>query len=305
VQHPGFMELVSDVWTRPVNSTNAATILCRKFKMLRYKLKHWSKNISKLNTAIQNSTSTLADLDARENKRSLTIPESNFRKILKKHILLLLNYQKQYLKKRCTIRWVKFGDEDPKFLKALASERYRRNAITSLRLDNGTTVEDHAGKEALIYHAYKDRLGTSGNYQMKFDLPNIIKRREDLDQLTTPFSRQEIDDVIKETPADRVPGPDGFMGQFIKSCWHIIKEDFYRLCDQFHEGTLNLESINEGFITLIRKVSSPEIVNDFRPISLLNCYLKVITKLLANHLQKIILKIVHRNQYGFIKRRTI
>ncbi|XP_037418890.1 uncharacterized protein LOC119283440 [Triticum dicoccoides] len=140
---------------------------------------------------------------------------------------------------------------------------------------------------------------------MKFDLPNIIKRREDLDQLTAPFSRQEIDNAIKEMPADRAPGPDGFMGHFIKSCWHIIKEDFYRLCDQFHEGTLNLESINEGFITLIPKVYSPETVNDFRPITLLNCCLKVITKLLANRLQKIILKIVHHNQYGFIKRRTI
>ena len=64
VQHPGFMELVSEVWNRPVNSTNAATVLCRKFKMLRYELKHWSKRISKLSIAIENSNSTLADLDA-------------------------------------------------------------------------------------------------------------------------------------------------------------------------------------------------------------------------------------------------
>ena len=70
---------------------------------------------------------------------------------------------------------------------------------------------------------------------MKFDLPNIIKKREDLDQLTAPFSKQEIDDVIKEMPADRAPGPDGFTGLFIKTCWHIIKEDFYKLCDEFHE----------------------------------------------------------------------
>uniref|UniRef100_A0A8R7UGQ2 Reverse transcriptase domain-containing protein n=1 Tax=Triticum urartu TaxID=4572 RepID=A0A8R7UGQ2_TRIUA len=77
------------------------------------------------------------------------------------------------------------------------------------------------------------------------------------------------------------------------------------LCEQFHEGTINLESINEGFITLITKVPSPETLNDFRPITLLNCCLKIITKILANRLQKIILKLVHRNQYGFIKRRTI
>lgn len=64
-------------------------------------------------------------------------------------------------------------------------------------------------------------------------------------------------------------------------------------------------SINEGFITLIPKVPSPTTVNDFRPITLLNCCLKVITKLLANRLQKIILQLVNRNQYGFIKGRSI
>jgi hypothetical protein len=46
-------------------------------------------------------------------------------------------------------------------------------------------------------------------------------------------------------------------------------------------------------------------VNDYRPISLLNCVLKVLTKLLAERLQKWILKVVHRNQYGFIKGRNI
>ena len=38
---------------------------------------------------------------------------------------------------------------------------------------------------------------------------------------------------------------------------------------------------------------------------MLNCCLKVITKLLANRLQKVILKIIHRNQYGFLNGRSI
>jgi retron-type reverse transcriptase len=46
-------------------------------------------------------------------------------------------------------------------------------------------------------------------------------------------------------------------------------------------------------------------VNDFRPISLLNSSIKIISKLLANRLQSIALKVVHENQYGFIKGRTI
>ena len=45
--------------------------------------------------------------------------------------------------------------------------------------------------------------------------------------------------------------------------------------------------------------------NDFGPISLLNGGFKIITKLLANRLQKIILQLIHINQYGFLKNRLI
>jgi hypothetical protein len=140
---------------------------------------------------------------------------------------------------------------------------------------------------------------------MLFDLPSLIQPTEGLEELSAPFTKEEIDSVVRTLPIDKTPGPDGFNGQFLKSCWHIIKEDIYQLCFDFYEGNLNLESINMGHITLIPKVSSPENVNEYRPITLLNCVLKLITKLLANRLQKVVLKIVHQNQYGFLKGRTI
>jgi hypothetical protein len=60
-----------------------------------------------------------------------------------------------------------------------------------------------------------------------------------------------------------------------------------------------------GHITLIPKVASPENINEYRPITLLNYVLKLLTKFLANRLQKVVLKIVHKNQYGFLEGRTI
>lgn len=56
-----------------------------------------------------------------------------------------------------------------------------------------------------------------------------------------------------------------------------------------------------SFITLIPKKDSPVTVNDFRPISLLNCSLNLLTKILANRLQRVILRVFHVNQYGFLK----
>jgi hypothetical protein len=75
-------------------------------------------------------------------------------------------------------------------------------------------------------------------------------------------------------PPDKAPGLDGFNGIFLKKCWHIVKNNIYTLCDDFYNGTINLECINTSFITLVPKISNPEGVNDFRPISLLNGSLK-------------------------------
>jgi hypothetical protein len=73
----------------------------------------------------------------------------------------------------------------------------------------------------------------------------------------------------------------------------------------FFNGIVNLQAINTSFITLVPKISSPSTVNDFRPISLINCIVKVITKVLGDRLQSTIIPLVHKNQYGFIKSRTI
>ena len=79
----------------------------------------------------------------------------------------------------------------------------------------------------------------------------------------------------------------------------------YQLCNDFFTGRVSLQAINSSFITLVPKYSHPVTPSDFRPISLLNSTLKLITKLMADKLQDIIISLIHKNQYGFIKSRTI
>jgi hypothetical protein len=106
-------------------------------------------------------------------------------------------------------------------------------------------------------------------------------------------------------PIEKALGLDGFNALFLKKCWPIIKNDFYKLCNEFYEGQVSLQAINSSLITLIPKVNNPSSTSDFRPISLLNFGLKLITTILSKRLQTVILSLVHKNQYGFIKSRTI
>jgi hypothetical protein len=106
-------------------------------------------------------------------------------------------------------------------------------------------------------------------------------------------------------PPDKAPGPDGFNGLFLKKCWPVIEGDFYALCDEFYSSSVSLEGLNTSYITMIPKTNSPETVTDYRPISLMNTSPKIFSKILVERLQKKIISLVHRNQYGFIKTRTI
>jgi hypothetical protein len=148
-------------------------------------------------------------------------------------------------------------------------------------------------------------MGTTSSPTMLFDLGSTITYTKGLDDIAAPILQDEVDSAVKSMPNDKAPSPDGFNGLFLKRCWQIIKDDFYSLCASFSSGLANLECINKSYITLVLKKDSPKTVNDFRPISLLNISLKVITKILADRLQAIILRVVHPNQYGFIRTRTI
>jgi hypothetical protein len=148
-------------------------------------------------------------------------------------------------------------------------------------------------------------MGHSDNPVMLFNLASLVPRRHDLEILVDPFTAAKIEAIIHSLPSDKklwVPmDPMVFSQKMLKH----HKNNFLRLYLDFSNSNIDLLVINKSFITLIPKVDSSKIASDFRHISLCNCVLKVITKVLAYRLQKFILDIIHKNQYGFIKGRSI
>lgn len=77
------------------------------------------------------------------------------------------------------------------------------------------------------------------------------------------------------------------------------------LCEDFYWGRANLERINWACITLIPKVPAPGVLSYFRPISLINTFVKIISKILAIRLDRHIGDLVEPSQSAFIRGRCI
>ena len=91
---------------------------------------------------------------------------------------------------------------------------------------------------------------------------------------------------------DKAPGPNGFTLAFWKNCWEFVKENILEMFKEFYEQNVFLKSLNNTFFVLLPKKGETEDLGDFRPISLLRGLYKLLAKVLANRLKKVIGKVV-------------
>ena len=127
----------------PSRKSSAAGSISAKFKALRVALKKWHVNLSKIKALIADCNTVILYFDGLEELCSLTQPELNFRRIVKLHLEEILHLQFIYWKQRCTILFIKIGEENSKFFQAMATERYRKNTISSIKNAAGDVVSNH------------------------------------------------------------------------------------------------------------------------------------------------------------------
>lgn len=87
--------------------------------------------------------------------------------------------------------------------------------------------------------------------------------------------------------------------------WHILKPDFLKFLDEFYINGTFPRGCNTSFIALIPKMVDPQLLNDYRPISLIGCIYKIVAKLLANKLKKVLPCIIDERQSAFIEGRHL
>lgn len=101
---------------------------------------------------------------------------------------------------------------------------------------------------------------------------------ENADWLERPFKEAEIFDVIQSFHGDKSPGPDGFPMAFFQACWGIVKPNLMVVFHQFYANGQFEKSLNATFVTLIPKKHAANEIRDFRPLSLVGGFIKLLLK---------------------------
>ena len=115
----------------------------------------------------------------------------------------------------------------------------------------------------------------------------------------------EIKNVVFNLIGNSAPSPDGFSGVFYHCCWEIIGIDVCNVVQQFFKQNSVLPGMNSNVVSLILKIQGAEYIKDYRPIVVANFKFKVISKILADWLALVAIRIISPNQYGFVQGKKI
>jgi len=129
--------------------------------------------------------------------------------------------------------------------------------------------------------------------------------KEDNLLLTQPFSESEIKYALFQMEKNKAAGPDKIPIEFYQCCWEVIKQDILHFFQEFYLGTLNVCRLNYGIITLLPKVQDAAKIQQYRPICLLNCLYKWITKVLTIRLESLANKLISKSESALLKGRNI
>jgi hypothetical protein len=254
-------------------------ILKVRLKYLKGAIKVWSSNTyGVMEEKKWHLIKGISDLDLKSEVIGLVDVEVVERKLLFDGLWKLLKSIDSLAFQHSRHKWLKEGDANSHFFHNCIKNR-RRNHLLSLRTSSGW-VEGPLHVRREVVNFFSNHF--SNNVCRRPTLDGIVLNVEKIESLTATFSLEEITEVVKEC--------DG---------------DVRIMFDQFHGNACLPKGMCSYFLTLIPKVASPQAIGDFRPISLLGCLYKLIAKVLAARLAKVLGDLISNTQSVFLKGRQL
>jgi exonuclease III len=200
------------------------------------------------------------------------------------------------------------------------NKNYKKNSLKSLKINGEvTTDESKIEAEVLKYlgallNGHHDRNGEDTGQPF---VPDYTELPDFLSNLTK-LSQESQDSLIKNLTSDQVkfvifkkcernksPGLDGLPYEFYQVTWEIIGEDFVKVLQCQLDRVRLVESDRHGATRLTSKVDGIPAVSELRPITLLNCDYKILSKCFVGLLTPVMGEIISSGQLCSVKDKNI
>lgn len=251
---PGFQETVKEAWERDLRTYNPYLRLHTKLQRTGLTLKKWARAKIGNNKLLLCATSKLIGiLDAVQEHRPLSELEIKLRQDLKLRYLGMTAIEKLRAKQRSRLAHIHAANAQSKLFFLHANGRKRKNHIQFLNSDQGL-LHTHVDKQNHIFEHFSMQFGQPVPRTHTLDWNLLDLQWLQLSSAEDVFEEEEVNAAVMELANDKAPGPDGYIGAFLKTAWPIIKYDIMQAVSFFHDQhSQHFKQLNSAHMVLIPK----------------------------------------------------
>ncbi len=221
----------------------------------------------------------------------------------------LIEHKAEGARIRAKAQWAQDGERSSKYFHQLEKVHAVNKLWTSIKDSEGnvlTGIENILHRQIEFYEELYKSEGIDDECSQEL-LSNVQSKLSEIDQnmCDADFTLEECTNVVQHLKCGKSPGMDGITNAFYKEFWSLIGNDFMEVISEIVLKNELCSSQYTGLIRLLYKSGEREDIGNWRPITLLNSDYKILEKVLANRMQKVLPSIIKEEQKGFMKGRHI